>query len=226
VSARRRILVVDDDTRLAASLQRALAYEGHSVAVAPDGGAALAAARDRTPDLVVLDVMLPGIDGVEVCRRLRQGSDVPILMLTARDAVSDRVTGLDAGADDYLAKPFAYEELLARVRALLRRREPAAQEILRCGDLVMDVGKHEVRRRDRVIELTALQFDVLEHFLRHQDQVLDRERLLASVWGIDSDAVSNVVDVTVAGLRARVEMDGAPRLLHTIRGVGYVLRER
>jgi two-component system response regulator MprA len=146
-------------------------------------------------------------------------------MLTARDAVSDRVTGLDAGADDYLAKPFAYEELLARVRALLRRREPGEREILRCADLVMDVARHEVRRADRAVELTALQFDVLEHFLRHQDQVLERDRVLASVWGIASDAVSNVVDVTVAGLRARIETDGKPRLLHTIRGVGYVLRE-
>jgi two-component system response regulator MprA len=225
VSARRRILVVDDDARLAASLQRALAYEGHTVDVASDGTAALTAARDRPPDLVVLDVMLPGMDGIAVCRRLREGSDVAILMLTARDAVSDRVTGLDAGADDYLAKPFAYEELLARVRALLRRREPGEREILRCADLVMDVARHEVRRADRAVELTALQFDVLEHFLRHQDQVLERDRLLASVWGIASDAVSNVVDVTVAGLRARIETDGKPRLLHTIRGVGYVLRE-
>src|SRR6267378_4415589 len=151
---------------------------------------ALASARDRPPDLVVLDVMLPGIDGVEVCRRLRDGSDLPILMLTARDAISDRVAGLDAGADDYLVKPFAYDELLARVRALLRRRDPGGREILHCADLVMDVSRHEVRRGDRAIELTALQFDVLEHFLRHQDQVLDRDRLLVAVWGIDSDAVS------------------------------------
>lgn len=193
--------------------------------VASDGAGALAAARDRPPDLVVLDVMLPGMDGVEVCRRLRAGSDVPILMLTARDAVSDRVGGLDAGADDYLVKPFAYEELLARVRALLRRREPAGQEILRCADLVMDVSAHEVRRGERVVELTALQFDVLEHLLRHQRHVLEREQLLAAVWGVESDAISNVVDVTIAGLRARLEMGDEPRLLHTVRGVGYVLRE-
>jgi two-component system, OmpR family, response regulator MprA len=226
VSSERRILVVDDDDRLAASLRRALIYEGHTVDIAGDGPNALAAARNRPPDLVVLDVMLPGMDGVEVCRRLRDGSDLPILMLTARDAVSDRVAGLDAGADDYLVKPFAYDELLARVRALLRRREPRGRGILRCADLVMDVSRHEVRRGDKTIELTALQFDVLEHFLRHQDQVLDRDRLLAAVWGIDSDAVSNVVDVTVAGLRARIESDDRPRLLHTVRGVGYVLRER
>jgi len=220
-----RILVVDDDARLAASLQRALAYEGHTVEVVADGPSALAAARDRPPDLVVLDVMLPGLDGVEVCRRLRQGSDVPILMLTARDAISDRVSGLDAGADDYLVKPFAYDELLARVRALLRRREPRGGELLHCADLVMDVSAHQVRRGDRQVELTALQFDVLEHFLRHQRQVLERDQLLQAVWGIESDAISNVVDVTIAGLRSRLETEQQPRLLHTVRGVGYVLRE-
>jgi two-component system response regulator MprA len=225
VSSGRKILVVDDDARLAASLRRALAYEGHTVEVAEDGPAALVAARERPPDLVVLDVMLPGLDGIEVCRRLRAGSDVPILMLTARDAVSDRVGGLDAGADDYLVKPFAYEELLARVRALLRRREPGGRELLHCADLLMDVSAHEVRRGDRAVELTALQFDVLEHFLRHQRQVLERDQLLAAVWGIDSDAISNVVDVTIGGLRARLEEGDEPRLLHTVRGVGYVLRE-
>ena len=231
VTARRPILVVDDDARLAAALRRALAYEGYSVEVAADGPAALIAARDRPPDLVVLDGMLPGVDGVEVCRRLRAGeadragSDVAILMLTARDTISDRVAGLDAGADDYLIKPFVYDELLARVRALLRRRTPDGREVLRCADLIMDVSGHEVRRGDRAIELTALQFDVLEHFLRHQRQVLGRDRLLEAVWGIESDAISNVVDVTVAGLRARLEAEQSPRLLHTVRGVGYVLRE-
>ena len=222
---RRQILVVDDDARLGASLRRALAYEGNTVEVATDGPGALVAARDRPPDLVVLDVMLPGLDGIEVCRRLREGSDVPILMLTARDAVSDRVAGLDAGADDYLVKPFAYEELLARVRALLRRREPGGRELLHCADVVMDVTAHEVRRGERAIELTALQFELLEHFLRHPRQVLDRDRLLQSVWGVDSDAISNVVDVTIGELRARLEADGQPRLLHTVRGVGYVLKE-
>ena len=222
---RRQILVVDDDARLGASLRRALAYEGNTVEVATDGPGALVAARDRPPDLVVLDVMLPGLDGIEICRRLREGSDVPILMLTARDAVSDRVAGLDAGADDYLVKPFAYEELLARVRALLRRREPGGRELLHCADVVMDVTAHEVRRGERAIELTALQFELLEHFLRHPRQVLDRDRLLQSVWGVDSDAISNVVDVTIGELRARLEADGQPRLLHTVRGVGYVLKE-
>src|SRR5687768_9472633 len=151
MSERRRVLVVDDDARLGASLRRALAYEGYSVDVAVDGSDALVEARDRPPDLVVLDVMLPGLDGVEVCRRLRQGSDVPVLMLTARDAIADRVAGLDAGADDYLVKPFAHDELLARVRALLRRREPGGREILRCADLVMDVAEHDVRRAGRTV---------------------------------------------------------------------------
>ena len=217
--------MVDDDAPLAASLRRALAYEGHSVDVASDGPGALVAARDQPPDLVVLDGMLPGLDGIEVCRRLREGSDVPILMLTARDTVSDRVNGLDAGADDYLVKPFAYDELLARVRALLRRREPRGREVLRCADLAMDVSAHEVRRGDRVIELTALQFTLLEQLLRNQRQVLNRERLLASVWGTESDAISNVVEVTIAELRARLEADGLPRLIQTVRGVGYVLKE-
>jgi two-component system response regulator MprA len=225
VSVRRRILVVDDDARLGASIRRALAYEGYAVDVVPNGADALVASRDQPPDLVVLDVMLPGIDGTEVCRRLRAGSDVPILMLTARDAVSDRVAGLDAGADDYLVKPFAYDELLARVRALLRRREPSGREVLRCADLVMDVSAHEVRRGDRLVDLTALQFNLLEHFLRHQRLVLEREQLLESVWGVVSDAISNVVDVTIADLRARLEAEREPRLLHTVRGVGYVLRE-
>jgi two-component system response regulator MprA len=225
VNVRKRILVVDDDARLGASLRRALAYEGYTVEVATDGPQALVAARDRPPDLVVLDVMMPGLDGVEVCRRLREGSDLPILMLTARDRVSDRVAGLDAGADDYVVKPFAYDELLARVRALLRRRDPGGRERLQCADLVMDVSAHEVRRGDRAIDLTALQFNVLEHFLRHPRQVLEREQLLESVWGVDSETISNVVDVTIADLRARLESDREPRLLHTVRGVGYVLRE-
>jgi two-component system response regulator MprA len=225
VNVRKRILVVDDDARLGASLRRALAYEGYTVEVATDGPQALVAARDRPPDLVVLDVMMPGLDGVEVCRRLREGSDLPILMLTARDRVSDRVAGLDAGADDYVVKPFAYDELLARVRALLRRRDPGGRERLQCADLVMDVSAHEVRRGDRAIDLTALQFNVLEHFLRHPRQVLEREQLLESVWGVDSETISNVVDVTIADLRARLESDREPRLLHTVRGVGYVLRD-
>src|SRR6266851_8532574 len=173
-----RILVVDDDARLAASLQRALAYEGHTVEVAADGSGALTAARDRPPDLVVLDVMLPGLDGVEICRRLREGSDVPILMLTARDTISDRVNGLDAGADDYLVKPFAYDELLARVRALLRRSSPARKDASRlaCADLTADVQSYEVWRGARKLDLTAQEFTLVVYFLRHLRQVLSREQ--------------------------------------------------
>ena len=226
VTTRARILVVDDDARLAASLRRALAFEGYAVTVAEDGPAALAAARERLPDLVVLDRMLPGIDGLEVCRRLREAApELPVLMLTALDAVADRVDGLDAGADDYLVKPFALEELLARVRALLRRVDPTEREVLRFSDLVMDLGAREVRRGDRPVELTQLQFDLLERFLRQPRIVLDRDRLLETVWGLDPDTASNVVDVYVGYLRTRLEADGEPRLLHTVRGVGYVLRE-
>ena len=226
VTTRARILVVDDDARLAASLRRALAFEGYTVSVAMDGPAALAAGRERLPDLVVLDRMLPGIDGLEVCRRLREAApDLPVLMLTALDAVADRVDGLDAGADDYLVKPFALEELLARVRALLRRADPTEREVLRFSDVVMDLAAREVRRRDRTVELTQLQFDLLERFLRQPRIVLDRDRLLETVWRLDPDTASNVVDVYVGYLRARLEAAGEPRLLHTVRGVGYVLRE-
>jgi two-component system response regulator MprA len=221
------ILVVDDDRRLAASIRRALAYEGHRVTLAEDGPSALKAARDSVPDLVVLDVMLPGMDGIEVCRRLRAGSDgLPILMLTARDSIGDRVTGLDSGADDYLVKPFAYEELVARVRALLRRASPTRVEMLGFADVAMDVGAHEVRRGDRALDLSALEFSLLEHFLRHPRLVLSREALLDAVWGMDTDTASNVVDVYVGYLRRELEGAAEPRVLQTVRGVGYVLRER
>jgi two-component system response regulator MprA len=170
--------------------------------------------------------MLPGLDGIEVCRRLRAAGDVPILMLTARDAIGDRVLGLDSGADDYLVKPFAHDELLARIRALLRRRAPARHETLRFADLVMDVDSREVRRGDRTIELSALQFSLLEHFLRNPRIVLDRDRLLEVVWGMDADTASNVVDVYVGYLRRRLEGPDEPRLIQTVRGFGYVLRER
>ena len=220
-----RILVVDDDPRLAASVRRALAYEGYRVEMAGDGSAALAATRDRLPDLVILDVMLPGMSGLEVCRRLRAGSDVPILMLTARDEVDARVDGLDSGADDYLVKPFAYEELLARVRSLLRRRAAGSSDRLTVADLVIETEAHEARRGERRLTLSALEFSLLEHFARHPRVVLTRERLLDAVWGFDADSVSNVVDVYVGYLRREMESGGEPRLLHTVRGVGYVLRE-
>lgn len=219
------VLVVDDDGRIAASLRRALIYEGYEVDVANDGRGALAKALVRTPDVVVLDLMLPDIDGMEVCRRLRAEGDVPILMLTARDGMEDRVRGLDTGADDYLVKPFAYEELLARVRALLRRRTPAAGRTLNYADVSLNAAAHEVRRGARAIDLTPLEFDLLQHFLRHPRQVLSRDQLLEAVWGFDAESTSNLVDVYIGYLRAKLEDGGEPRLIQTVRGVGYVLRE-
>jgi two-component system response regulator MprA len=219
-----RVLIVDDDARILASLRRVLTYEGYTVDSAADGTTALASAQLRPPDLVVLDVMLPGIDGIEVCRGLRDGGDVPILMLTARDATADRVTGLDSGADDYLVKPFAYEEFLARVRALLRRRPSPQDRPAQYGGLSLDPGTRDITRGARTIQLTALEFELLRHFMRHPRQVLTRQQILESVWGYDSESMSNVVDVYVGYLRQKLEQDGQSRLLHTVRGVGYVLR--
>ncbi len=220
---RLHVLVVDDDEPIVAALRRALTYEGYSVEVAHDGQDGLRRALERLPDLVVLDIMMPGIDGVEVCRRLRDGGDVPILMLTARDGTADRVRGLDSGADDYLVKPFAYDELMARIRALLRRGSPVRRKTLRFADLTLDIGAREVRRGDRGIELTAKEFDLLHHFARNPRQVLTRDQLQDAVWGYDFGATSNVVDVYVGYLRTKL---GAPRLIQTMRGVGYVLREK
>jgi two-component system response regulator MprA len=219
------VLVVDDDAKIAAALRRALIYEGYQVEVAPDGAIALARARERMPDLAILDVMMPGIDGLEVTRRLRAEGDLPILMLTAKDGTADRVRGLDSGADDYLVKPFAYEELLARVRALLRRRAPRTRRTLRYSDVLMDVGTREVHRAEQLIPTTAKEFDLLQHFLRNPGQVLRREQLLDAVWGFDFGASSNVVDVYVGYLRQKLEQGGRPRLLQTVRGVGYILKE-
>jgi two-component system, OmpR family, response regulator MprA len=223
------VLVVDDDEPIAAALRRALEYDGFRVTVARDGHAALDAARRHAPDLVVLDLMLPGLGGVEVCERLRaERHDALVLMLTARDGTADRVRGLDAGADDYLVKPFAYEELLARVRALLRRPRrggaPEPDGRLTFADVTMDPLAHEVRRAGRLIDLTAQEFELLRHFLAHPRHVLSRAQLIDAVWGMPATTASNVVDVYVGYLRTKLESDGGPRLIHTVRGVGYVLR--
>ena len=214
-----RILVVEDDPRLAATLDRVLAAEGHDVEVAGDGNEALRRARERPFDLVVLDVMLPGLDGIAVCRRLRATGSVPILLLTALGGTEERVRGLDSGADDYLVKPFAYEELLARTRALLRRAAPV--ERLGFADLRLEPSSHNAWRGDRAIELTLTEFDLLQHFLRHPRQVLSREQLIDAVWRGEAET-DNVVAVYVGYLRQKL---GEPRLLHTVRGAGYSLHE-
>jgi two-component system response regulator MprA len=221
-----KILVVEDEEQIASFLRRGLAYEGYEVDVAPDGAVALSKARETRMDLVVLDLMLPGMDGLEVCRRLRTtNSSLPILVLTARDSVSDRVQGLDAGADDYMVKPFALAELLARVRALLRRAGPGEPELLQFEDLKLDTGTRQVYRSDKLIELTSKEFDLLELFLRHPRKVLTRETIYDRVWGYDFGGESNIIEVYIRYLRQKLETDGKSRLLFTVRGVGYVLRE-
>lgn len=217
-----RVLVVEDDARLAATLERVLVAEGHEVEVAGDGLDAVRRARNRTPDLAVLDVMLPGADGITVCRRLRETAQFPILMLTALSGTEHRVRGLDSGADDYLVKPFAYQELLARVRALLRRARPA--ERLRFAGVELEPASRSAWSGERRLSLTATEFDLLEYLLRHPRQVLSREQLLAAVWGDEPDS-DNVVAVYIGYLRQKLEQEGEPRLLHTVRGAGYALRE-
>ena len=221
-----RILVVEDDPAVSAALDRALRLEGYEVTVEADGNAALRSMAIAPPDAVILDLGLPGLDGIEVCKRIRgAGDDSPVLMLTARDAVDDRVQGLDAGADDYLVKPFALAELLARLRALLRRRGGEG-EVLRFADLVLDLSSREARRGERTFSLTRIEFDLLELFLRHPRQVLTRDVLLDRVWGYNFDSGTNSLAVYVGYLRRKTESGSEPRLLHTVRGVGYVLRER
>jgi two-component system response regulator MprA len=220
-----QILIVDDDRKITALLRRTLTYEGYIVALASDGAQGLLSARDVPPDLVILDVMMPGMDGLEVCRRLRAGGDVPILMLTARDEIPDRVAGLDAGADDYLVKPFALEELVARVRALLRRREGNAGGVLSFGDLRLDTSRRRAQRDQREFELTTKEYELLALFLRHPRQVLTRDFILERVWGYDFAGDANVLEVYVSYLRTKLEEGGQPRLIQTVRGAGYVLRE-
>ena len=220
------VLVIEDEARIADFLRRGLTFEGYKVLVAPDGPSGLAVAREQPPDVVILDWMLPGMDGLEVCRRLRAAEPMPILMLTAKDSVADRVTGLDAGADDYLVKPFAFEELLARLRALLRRSKPAeATETLKFADLTLDPVAREAKRGERRLILTAKEFDLLELFMRHPRQVLTRETIYDRIWGYDFGGESNIIEVYIRYLRQKTEAGGESRLLQTVRGVGYVLRE-
>jgi two-component system response regulator MprA len=222
-----QILVVDDEPAVRDSLDRALRLEGYNVELAADGTEALSTLTGESPDAVVLDLMMPRLDGFEVCRRMRAAGDrTPVLVLTARDAVSDRVKGLDAGADDYLVKPFALDELLARLRALLRRSGTAAPgQVLRFSDLTLDPGAHQVKRGEREIELTRTEFLLLELFMLHPRQVLTRSVIFERVWGYDFGPDSNSLEVYVSYLRRKLEAEGEPRLLHTVRGVGYVLRE-
>jgi two-component system response regulator MprA len=219
------ILVVEDDRGIADTLSRGFIFEGYRVTVAYDGQDGLISAREQMPDLVVLDWMLPDLDGLEVCRRLRAASDVPILMLTAKDSIPDRVQGLDAGADDYLVKPFAFDELLARIRALLRRAGPPQADVLHFADLELDTGTRLARRGDKTIELTAKEYELLELFLRNPRNVLTRDLIFDRVWGYDFGGESNIIEVYVRYLRRKLEADGLPRLIQTVRGVGYVLRE-
>jgi two-component system response regulator MprA len=220
-----RVLVVEDDDEIADVLRRSLRQEGHEVRTALDGEEALETARDFAPDLVVLDLGLPKLDGVEVCRRLRAESDVPILILTARTDTDDRVSGLDAGADDYLVKPFERAELLARLRALMRRRPPRGSASLRVGDLSLNPDTQEVMRGERALELTAREFELLEFLMRNQRLVISRERLLEEVWGYDPTSMTNTIDVFISNLRRKLEEGGEPRVLHTKRGAGYVVRQ-
>jgi two-component system response regulator MprA len=220
-----RVLVIEDEDRIRQFLQRGLTYENYRVDVAGDGPTGLALARENPPDVVVLDWMLPGMDGLEVCRRLRAAGPVPILMLTAKDTVGDRVVGLDAGADDYLVKPFAFDELLARIRALLRRAAPTQPEVLHFADLSLDTGTRQAFRAERSIDLTAKEYELLELFMRHPRQVLTREVIFDRVWGYDFGGESNIIEVYVRYLRQKTEANGESRLVHTVRGVGYVLRE-
>jgi two-component system response regulator MprA len=220
-----RILVIEDEERIRQFLQRGLTFEGYRVDTAADGSLGLELARENPPDLVLLDIMLPGMDGIEVCRRLRAVSEVPILMLTAKETIEDRVIGLDAGADDYLVKPFAFDELMARVRALLRRAAPSQPQVYRFADLELDTGTRQGRRGGRTFDLTAKEYELLELFMRHPRQVLTRDLIFDRVWNYDFGGESNIIEVYVRYLRQKTEEGEQSRLIHTVRGIGYVLRE-
>ncbi|MGJ3244484.1 MAG: response regulator transcription factor [Elainellaceae cyanobacterium] len=220
------IIIVEDEAKLARFIELELSYEGYKITVANDGLTGLTAIRDGNPDLIILDWLLPGLTGLEVCRRLRTtGSKTPIILLTAKDDVSDRVAGLDAGADDYLVKPFSIEELLARIRAHLRRTHDEETDLLRFEDLSLNRQTREVFRGERSIELTAKEFDLLEHLMAHPRQVITRDRILEEVWGYDFMGDSNIIEVYIRYLRLKLEAEGEKRLIQTVRGVGYVLRD-
>lgn len=218
------ILLIEDEPNVASFVRRGLIYKGYQVEVANRGEDGLTMARDRPPDLVILDLMLPDIDGVEVCRRLHQAGGVPVIMLTARDSVADRVAGLDAGADDYLTKPFSFEELLARVRAAFRRRQPADQMVIRVADLTIRPAAREVKRGEREIKPTTREYDLLEFLARHAGQVMTKEQIFARVWGYDELDESEAIKVYIRYLRRKLNAEGEPDLLHSIRGVGYMLK--
>ena len=222
-----KILLVEDEQAIARFISRGLQREGYSVVVANDGETGLEMAFGELPDLIILDVMLPDIDGLSICRQLREAEmQTPVLMLTAKDAIPDRVAGLEAGADDYLVKPFAFEELLARLKALRRRKAPIETEApLMFTDLTLDPGTRMAKRNERIIELTAKEYDLLELFMRHPNQVLTRDQIYERIWGYDFGGESNIIEVYIRYLRSKLEADGEPRLLHTVRGVGYALRE-
>jgi two-component system response regulator MprA len=220
-----RILIIEDEDRIRQFLQRGLSFEGYRVDAASDGQTGLDLFRENPPDLVLLDLMLPGMDGLEVCRRIRAASEVPILMLTAKETIEDRVVGLDAGADDYLVKPFAFDELVARVRALLRRAQPTKPQVYRFADLELDTGTRQGQRGENTFDLTAKEYELLELFMRHPRQVLTREVIFDRVWNYDFGGESNIIEVYVRYLRQKTEADGGSRLIHTVRGIGYVLRE-
>jgi two-component system response regulator MprA len=219
-----RILVIEDERGISDFIELGLTQKGYEVAVAATGEKGLDSAREKPPDLVILDLMLPGIDGVEVCRLLRRESDVPVIMLTARDSVTDKVDGLDAGADDYITKPFVFDELLARVRSALRRREGGAQEVLKVGDLTVRLASREVERAGRAIELTAREFELLEFLARNAGKVLDKETIFEKVWGYDFEIESDAIKVYVSYLRKKLNGPGEPDLIHAVRGVGYMLK--